>query len=77
MNEFVPSSSDKSSGLRRWEFQEDEVDLIIRLHRLLGNRWSLIAGRIPGRTANDIKNYWNSCLSKKGGAQGRWPGRST
>lgn len=28
-------------------------------------RWSLIAGRIPGRTANDIKNFWNSHLSKK------------
>lgn len=28
-------------------------------------RWSLIAGRLPGRTANDIKNYWNSRLAKR------------
>lgn len=28
-------------------------------------RWSLIAGRIPGRTDNDIKNYWNGHLCKK------------
>ncbi|XP_047317899.1 transcription repressor MYB5-like [Impatiens glandulifera] len=43
----------------------DEEDLILRLHRLLGNRWALIAGRIPGRTDNEIKNYWNTHLSKK------------
>lgn len=28
-------------------------------------RWSLIAGRIPGRTDNEIKKYWNTHLSKK------------
>lgn len=52
-------------NLNREEFKEDEVDLIIRLHKLLGNRWSLIAGRLPGRTANDIKNYWTVHLSKR------------
>ncbi|RWR75023.1 transcription factor MYB114 isoform X2 [Cinnamomum micranthum f. kanehirae] len=51
--------------IKRGEFKEDEVDLIIKLHKLLGNRWSLIAGRLPGRTANDVKNYWNSHLSKR------------
>ncbi|CAI9265167.1 unnamed protein product [Lactuca saligna] len=47
-------------NIKRGTFGEDEVDLILRLHKLLGNRWSLIAGRIPGRTANDVKNYWNT-----------------
>ncbi|CAI9276631.1 unnamed protein product [Lactuca saligna] len=47
-------------NIKRGNFGEDEVDLILRLHKLLGNRWSLIAGRIPGRTANDVKNYWNT-----------------
>lgn len=28
-------------------------------------RWSLVAGRLPGRTANDVKNYWNCHLSEK------------
>lgn len=28
-------------------------------------RWSLIAGRLPGRTDNEIKNYWNTNLCKR------------
>ncbi|KAI3988381.1 hypothetical protein MKX01_019835 [Papaver californicum] len=84
-------------GPRNWaqvrlgarEFEPDEVDLISRMHKLLGNRqilkvchcsnfilffnvnlfslfrWTLIAGRIPGRTANDIMNYCNTYLLKK------------
>ncbi|KAL6615848.1 hypothetical protein ACP70R_038118 [Stipagrostis hirtigluma subsp. patula] len=56
--------------IKRGPIAADEEDLILRLHRLLGNRWSLIAGRLPGRTDNEIKNYWNSHLSKKLIAQG-------
>ncbi|KAF6147743.1 hypothetical protein GIB67_006716 [Kingdonia uniflora] len=51
--------------IKRGNISEEEDDLIIRLHKLLGNRWSLIAGRLPGRTDNEIKNYWNTYLSKK------------
>ncbi|XP_010513543.1 PREDICTED: transcription factor MYB90-like [Camelina sativa] len=57
--------------IKRGRLNSDEIDLIIRLHNLLGNRWSLIAGRIPGRTANDIKNYWNTHLSKKQDMSGK------
>ncbi|KAK3220856.1 hypothetical protein Dsin_014826 [Dipteronia sinensis] len=52
-------------NINRGEFQPDEVDLMVRLHKLLGNRWSLIAGRLPGRTSNDVKNYWNTHKQKK------------
>ncbi|XP_040378494.1 anthocyanin regulatory C1 protein-like [Oryza brachyantha] len=52
-------------GIKRGNISGDEEELILRLHTLLGNRWSLIAGRLPGRTDNEIKNYWNSTLSKR------------
>ncbi|KAA8541641.1 hypothetical protein F0562_022793 [Nyssa sinensis] len=51
--------------IKRGNISADEEDLIIRLHNLLGNRWALIAGRLPGRTDNEIKNYWNTNLAKK------------
>ncbi|KAG0458722.1 hypothetical protein HPP92_021850 [Vanilla planifolia] len=51
--------------LKRGNFTEEEDDLIIKLHSLLGNKWSLIAARLPGRTDNEIKNYWNTHIRRK------------
>ncbi|KAK7283883.1 hypothetical protein RIF29_13631 [Crotalaria pallida] len=51
--------------LKRGAFSPQEEDLIIRLHSLLGNRWSQIAACLPGRTDNEIKNFWNSTLKKR------------
>ncbi|KAH7659549.1 myb proto-oncogene protein plant protein [Dioscorea alata] len=56
--------------IKRGNIGPQEEDLIIRLQALLGNRWSLIAGRLPGRTDNEIKNYWNCHLKKKLKEQG-------
>ncbi|XP_031284586.1 transcription factor MYB82 [Pistacia vera] len=52
-------------NIKRGGMSKEEEDLIIRMHKLIGNRWSLIAGRLPGRTDNEVKNYWNTHLKKK------------
>nr|URY19003.1 MYB protein [Zanthoxylum bungeanum] len=52
-------------GLKREVFNKQEEETILTLHRLLGNKWSQIAQHLPGRTDNEIKNYWHTHLKKK------------
>ncbi|XP_076960085.1 transcription factor MYB41-like [Bidens hawaiensis] len=52
-------------GIKRGRFSFEEEETIIQLHSVLGNKWPAIAARLPGRTDNEIKNYWNTHISKK------------
>ncbi|KAK6137689.1 hypothetical protein DH2020_028615 [Rehmannia glutinosa] len=51
--------------LKRGLLNEAEEKLVIDLHARLGNRWSKIASKLPGRTDNEIKNHWNTHIKKK------------
>ncbi|KAK1257330.1 Transcription factor RAX3 [Acorus gramineus] len=46
-------------------FTEEEDNIIYTLYKNIGSRWSVIASQLPGRTDNDVKNYWNTKLKKK------------
>uniref|UniRef100_A0A7N0VG51 Uncharacterized protein n=1 Tax=Kalanchoe fedtschenkoi TaxID=63787 RepID=A0A7N0VG51_KALFE len=51
--------------IKRGKFSDEEERLIIHLHSVLGNKWSRIATHLPGRTDNEIKNFWNTHLRRK------------
>ncbi|XVF76949.1 hypothetical protein PTKIN_Ptkin14bG0001200 [Pterospermum kingtungense] len=51
--------------LKHGQFSDAEEQTIVKLHSVVGNRWSLIAAQLPGRTDNDVKNHWNTKLKKK------------
>ncbi|KAL9463965.1 hypothetical protein AB3S75_001712 [Citrus x aurantiifolia] len=43
----------------------EEQLLILELHSRWGNRWSKLAQHLPGRTDNEIKNYWRTRVQKQ------------
>jgi len=52
-------------GVRLGGITPAEDAAIRELHAALGNRWSKISKHLPGRTDNEIKNYWRTRIQKK------------
>ncbi|PHT76677.1 Transcription factor [Capsicum annuum] len=52
-------------NIKRGKFSSEEERTILRLHALLGNRWSAIASHLPNRSDNEIKNHWYTRLKKR------------
>ncbi|XP_050204813.1 transcription factor MYB101 [Mercurialis annua] len=52
-------------NLKKGSFNPDEERIIIELHAKLGNKWARMASQLPGRTDNEIKNFWNTRLKRR------------
>ncbi|KAF2292221.1 hypothetical protein GH714_017185 [Hevea brasiliensis] len=52
-------------NLKKGSFTPEEERIIIELHAKLGNKWARMASQLPGRTDNEIKNFWNTRMKRR------------
>ncbi|XP_020238230.1 transcription factor MYB101 [Cajanus cajan] len=52
-------------NLKKGAFSPEEEQIIIDLHAKLGNKWARMAAQLPGRTDNEIKNFWNTRMKRR------------
>ncbi|KAJ6804739.1 transcription factor GAMYB-like [Iris pallida] len=52
-------------NLKKGAFTAEEEQMIIELHARMGNKWARMAAYLPGRTDNEIKNYWNTRIKRR------------
>ncbi|CAL4955535.1 unnamed protein product [Urochloa decumbens] len=60
-------------GVRHGSITPAEDAVIRELHAALGNKWSKISKHLPGRTDNEIKNYWRTRIQRKPAAAAKAP----
>ncbi|GJX85906.1 transcription factor MYB13-like protein [Tanacetum coccineum] len=52
-------------NVKHGNFTKEEQDVIVDLHSKHGNKWSMMAAQLPGRSDNEIKNYWHTHLKNR------------
>ncbi|CAH2054055.1 unnamed protein product [Thlaspi arvense] len=52
-------------NLKKGAFSQEEERLIVEMHAKMGNKWAQMAENLPGRTDNEIKNYWNTRIKRR------------
>lgn len=62
----------KKSGCK---FSAEEERVVLDLQARIGNKWAKIATHLPGRTDNDVKNFWSSRQKKLARVKHLSPGR--
>lgn len=52
-------------GFFQGEWSKEEDDLLLKLYKENGSKWSIIQGYFPKRSSNSVKNRWYYFLRKK------------